>query len=149
MKKITKKTNRPESRIATALAAPSAPSSAAVLSDWTTPAPTAELGIRHGHSFMPVDRMTIVTLAREYRRRFSTNGELAFKDSVLAARLVMWTRLKNDFPDADIAMHILVPKADVGVVVKGTGNDEYANDPRLLQERFDAACRDLAATMGI
>lgn len=149
MKKTTKKTERPASRITTALTATSAPSAAATLVEWARPTPTAELGIRHGHAFTAVDQMTIVSIAREYRRRFSSLGEHAFKEAVTAARLIMWTRIKNDFPAADIAMHILVPKADIGVVVKGTGNDEYVNDPRLMQERFDAACRDLAEVMGV
>ena len=107
------------------------------------------LGIQGREGFVPMDRLAILSVSRDFRRRFATVGDMVARDAVYSLRTIMWCRLKIDFPDCQPTMHVLQPRGDLGVIVDGTAHDEYLNDPRVLQERFDKACAMWAECLGV
>lgn len=129
------------------LTAPS-PAPAEKAKPWVV-AEAVAVGIQDGEKFTPMDRMVVLTIPREYRRRFAALDERIFPEAVYSLRLILWTRLQIDFPDCHATLHILQPRGDIGVVVEGTPDDSYVNDPRHLQQRLDEACAGLAACLGV
>lgn len=117
------------------------------ISPWPA-ADAIEIGVQRDGAFSPLDNMTILAIAGDYRRRLSRLERREFCDAVYAIRLIMYHRLKNDFPDCHITMQIIQPRGDIGVVVDNCPFP-YINDRQALQDRLDDACRRVADCLGV
>lgn len=122
---------------------------ACVADEWATPG-AARMGMQFGgDNFKAIDDITIVSMSRDYKRRLGQMGDGIFREAVASLRMILWTRLKTDFPEMSVAVNIILPRADFGIIVGAGENHAYANDQRVLQKRLDDACQGLCEVLGM
>ncbi len=115
---------------------------------WIQPG-AVSVGIQGPDGFRELQNMAILSISREYRRRFAALGEQAFCEAIVAIRTIMLCRAKGDFGDCPLTMEIIQPRGDFCVTVDESAGDDYLEDPRALQRHLDDACARFADCLGV
>ncbi len=130
-------------------AAQRAPAETAAVSGAWDMAGVVTVGIQGKDGFRAMDNMTVLSLSREYRRRFSEMGEEMFCAAVLAIRTILLCRAKIDSLDCPLAVEIIQHRGDLCVTVDKRSGGAYLDDPRALQRQLDDACAQFAECLGV
>lgn len=96
-----------------------------------------------------IDNLIVVSISREFKRRFSILGDAVYKEIICALKTVMWTHMKTDFPNSNPIINIILPQIDFGITINNVPESTYLCDQRIMQERLDEACRMLAQAIRI
>ncbi len=115
---------------------------------WIQPG-VVSVGIQGPDGFRALQNMSILSISREYRRRFAALGEQAFCEVIVAIRTIMLSRARVDFGDDRFTMEIIQPRGDFCVTVHEDTGGDYLEDPRALQRQLDDACARFADCLGV
>ncbi len=96
-----------------------------------------------------VDNMMVVSISREFKRRFGVLGDTIYKELICALKTVIWVHLKTDFPNSNPAINIILPLVDLGITVSNNPESTYLRDQRVMQEWVDKACQVFAEAIGL
>lgn len=114
---------------------------------WNNPK-IMELGTMDSEDyFYSLQDTFLVSMSRDFKRRFNIFGESTYKELVCALKTILWIQLMSDFPQTNLNINIILPNIDFGVAITTSSELKHLIDQRFLQERLDQACQSLAAAV--